>query len=70
MLVPTTQEDFMYAIKTMLGGLPKNTELRFYWGDDNRSHFDLIKSDGTIDSYALNRQPDGTGRIVPGALHS
>lgn len=65
---PTTEE-IQQAILTLLGGLPNDCEMRFGW-DNGQQCFTFRERADAPEQYMLVRKPDGTGRVVPGVLHS
>ncbi|MDN4571922.1 hypothetical protein DBB29_25005 [Pandoraea cepalis] len=60
--------DISDAIMTILGTLPVDMEIRFYW-HDGAQHVSMTYSDGSVDIGRLNRSPDGIGVVVPAAVH-
>lgn len=60
--------DIREAIMTILGTLPVEMEIRFYWYD-GAQHVSMTYSDGSVDTARLNRSQDGIGVVVPAAVH-
>jgi hypothetical protein len=56
------------AIMTIIGTLPIDAEMRFYW-QDGCSHLSLTMPGRPEQIARLNRSSDGTGVLVPSMTH-
>lgn len=65
---PATKKEISDAIMTVLGTLPPNMQMHFYW-KNGRQHLSM-KVDGEPEQVMyLNRMPDGTGIPTPVSKH-
>ncbi|WP_439640095.1 hypothetical protein [Nevskia sp.] len=60
MTIPTTDQ-VMDAIRTLLGSLPRDTEMRFYWQDGRQCLDWTDPESGTQSLRLIRRQDDGCG---------
>jgi len=62
-----TSDDLKQAIITILGGLPDDVSLRFYWVNGER-RVDWTEANGDTQTLRLVIGPDGRGISIPLAL--
>lgn len=67
MAIEVPSEDIIReAVLTLMGSLPPQTQMRFYWNDEGRQCFEFLDAKGHADQYQLvRRNDDGKGTVMP-----
>lgn len=65
---PATPEEIRAAIMTVLGTLPLDCEMRFWW-QDGRQHMSMQYAGQSAQVLFLNRLADGVGIPTPVVQH-
>ncbi|MGH8382549.1 hypothetical protein [Pseudomonas sp.] len=54
------------AVLTLLGSLPPQTQMRFYWSDEGQQCFEFLDAKGQAEHCQLIRHnDDGKGTVMP-----